>query len=249
MYNILAPVLAVYATLRVWGGALAERRFAAALGLVVGLGLTAYPVFAVVAICCVPPALYRMWREPSVTRRRRTVVNGALLLALTILPSLLWYLFVRATTGDFFQFELAQGEVVWMADAWAKGAGVFLHAWFAKAWKLVGMAPQVVPVGVLAALVAWFAFRRRSALAPAYPVMVAALYVSAAMFGFYTCVGWTVERLAYPIVPPLLLGVAAAAMAVARQLNEAGRRRFALATAALAVAQAVYVVAKDGPWS
>jgi hypothetical protein len=140
-----------------------------------------------------------------------------------------------------------------MADAWAKGAGVFLAKWFGFVWELIGFAAsQAFPVAVLAAFVGGIALRERlplAALRPAVPIVCAGLYVSAAVLGFYACVGWVVDRLAYPIVPPLLLAAAAAALAILPYLSPRGRRVLTVGTLLGTVAQVCYVVWKVGPWS
>jgi hypothetical protein len=250
MFNMLVPVLAVYATLRTWSGALADWRFATAMGIAAGLGMTAYPVFVVIPVCCLPPALVMIARTHLPSRRRRAIAGLALLLGFGALPSLLWYLAVRLTTGDFFHYEVAQGEVVWMAGSWAKGAGVLLYDLLHNAWVLFAAAmPQATAIILFAALTGWVTFAKGASLRPAYPFMTVGLYVSIAMLGFYACVGWLVDRLAYPILPPLLAAAAAAAIAVSQQLDERDRPRFATAISILALAQMVYVIAKDGPWS
>jgi uncharacterized membrane protein len=78
---------------------------------------------------------------------------------------------------------------------------------------------------------------------------LAALYVSFVVLGFYTCCGWTVDRLAYPLIPALLAAVAVAAVVVARRIDAERRPIFALGCALIALAQMVHVVVKDGPWS
>jgi hypothetical protein len=251
-FNILVPVMAVYATVWTRSGALMDRRFAVGLGIAVGLGMMAYPVFIVVPICVLPPALMLIAREHVRPVRLRAMVNLALLLALSILPSVLWYLFVRFTTGDFFHFEMAQGEVVWMADAWTKGADVFARTWLFNAWQLLAAAaPQAVPVLILAVLTAAAAFRgsRTVALSSVSPAIAVGLYVSVAMLGFYASVGWIVDRLAYPMVPPLLVAAATVAVVVSLRLDGRGRRGLAIGAMVLAMAQIAYAVAKDGPWS
>src|SRR5215467_11683720 len=56
MLNILVPVFAV---------ARIERPFALAMGALVGLGMTAYPVFVVIPACVLLPAIVGLWREES----------------------------------------------------------------------------------------------------------------------------------------------------------------------------------------
>ena len=251
MFNLLVPLLALHATLRTGQGAMNDWRFALAIGAITGLGILAYPVFVVVVACVVPVAVVIALRHRRLVQL--ALRNVALLLALSAAPSLLWYLYVRSVTGSFFQFELALGEVVWMANSWAKGLGFFILDWLDKARLLVGFAlPQAVAVAALVLLVVLVAMRAprvRTALRSVTPVALAALYVSFAVLGFYTCVGWTVPRLAYPIIPPLLAAAAAGVLALVRELDRTNRWRVAAACLFLAATQIAYVAAKGGPWS
>ena len=257
MFNILVPVLAVYATRQVVLRGRLDRHFALVMGAVIGLGMTAYPVFAVIAACMLPPALVGMLRETSWVARRRGVVNLAILLALTALPLALWYVYVRATTGGFFNAELDLHQVVWMKDALARGLGVFLAQWFGYlAELLVFAAPQMLG---LATLIVWLvasavvAIRTRRVapknLASAVPMIITGLYVSCAVLGFYTCVGWITDRLAYPMIPPLVIAAGATAVAIAQRLAPWPRAVLAGGCLAVAAAQVIYEVVKLGPWS
>jgi hypothetical protein len=253
MFNILVPVMAVYATQRVVADARVERKFALAMGLLVGLGMTAYPVFAVIPICVLLPAVIGLLRERSHAARRRDAASLALLGILSAVPWALWYVYVRITTDGFFAAELHLRQVVWMKDALADGLGAFFSQWFDYLGQLLQLAaPQAVS---LAALVGWLALtlaatvRQRIELAAASRIIAIGVYVSCAVLGFYTCVGWIVERLAYPAIPPLIVAAGAIAAMIAQRLAPRPRTIFAAGCLALAVAQVIYEVAKQGPWS
>ena len=251
MFNILVPVLSLYVTLRLLRGGLFDRPFVLGIGIVVGLGMTAYPFFAIVTVCAIPPAIFAMVTER--THRGRAATHLAALLVLSVVPSLLWYAFVRATTGSFFQYEMAQGEIVWMGEAWAKGFGPFLDKWFGNLWGLLGFAaPQAIPLAVVVAWLSIFALRHRAALRGAdqgWLITAAGLYVSIAALGFYTCVGWIVDRLAYPPIPPLIAAAGAMALVLNRKLPATQRRELAAGFLIIALAQMAFVIVKDGPWS
>jgi hypothetical protein len=257
MFNILVPLIAVYATLRSAAGAFSERSFALALGTLVGFGMTAYPVVAVVAACAVPPAIVLLAREKFAPVRWRGIVNIALFVALAAIPSALWYGFVELTTGHFFSAELDLRQVIWMKDELGKGLDVFLVQWFDYLGQLISFAaPQAI---ALVAFVVWLALtvfiqvarrgRQLASLSPALPGIAAGLYVSAAVLGFYTCVGWATDRLAYPMIPPLVAAAGAAALVIAQRLPPRRRPVFAAGCLAIAIAQIIYVVVKDGPFS
>jgi hypothetical protein len=245
MFNILVPLIALYATLRTWQGAILDRRFMLAMGVITGLGATAYPVFVVIPACLIPIAL--------ISARWRASGNLALLLALSIAPSALWYAYVVWQTGSYYQEEMAQGEVVWMMEALSKGYGNFIAEWFGTLGTFLMMAaPQALPLVVLLAWVTVAAIidrRARERLPSLMPMALAALYVSLAVLCFYTCVGWTATRLAYPILPPLLAAAAAGAVVVASHMDRSRRTVFAVGCVGILAVQMVYLVVKDGPWS
>jgi hypothetical protein len=257
MFNILVPVLAVYATQRVLAARRVERDFALGMGLIVGLGMTAYPFFVVIPVCILLPALVGLLRETSAAARKRDVASLAGFLALGAIPAALWYAYVQATAGVIFNAELDLREIVWMKDALEQGPGVLAAQWFGYLWELLGFAaPQALALG---ALVGWLALgvllaRARdrldlAQLSAAVPIIAIGLYVSVAVVGFYTCVGWVAPRLAYPMIPPLIAAAGAAAVVLARRLPPASRSVLAGGCLAVAVAQMIYVVAKNGPWS
>src|SRR5882672_12240164 len=142
--------------------------------------------------------MVRLAREQSAAIRRRSLGHLALFLALAAIPSVLWYLFVQTTTGRFFNAELDLRQVIWMKDALDKGLGAFLAQWFGYLGEfIVFAAPQAIALGAfviwLALTASLWAVRRRGELAslsPALPAIATGLYVSAAVLGFYTCVGW-----------------------------------------------------------
>jgi hypothetical protein len=171
-----------------------------------------------------------------------------------VLPSALWYIYVRATSGGFFAAEINLQQVVWMKDALAQGLGVFFAKWLGYLGELIAFAaPQALG---LVALVAWLVaialWTRRISLAnlaAAMPMIATGLYVSCAVLGFYTCVGWITDRLAYPMIPPLVIAAGATAVALAQRLAPRPRAVLTGGCLAIAAAQAIYEVAKLGPWS
>jgi hypothetical protein len=252
LFNVFVPVLALYATLRVVNGAAFDRTFAFGLGLAVGLGVTAYGVFIVVPACLMLPWLWALTREPSRRRRRHALANLALLFALGVAPMALWYFYVVATTGEFFHIEAEHfGQVVWIVEALEQGS--FLRRFFMTLGELLAFAaPQALPFAMLAVLLGVAALRDRNAAAglrATLPIAVIGLYVSVAFLSFYTCVGWYSDRLAYPAIPPLLITAGVAAATMAGRMDPRRRRMLASGCAGVALANLVWLVAKDGPWS
>jgi 4-amino-4-deoxy-L-arabinose transferase-like glycosyltransferase len=123
LFNVLVPVLALNATLRVLDGAAFDRTFALGLGLAVGLGLTAYGVFVVVPTCLMLPWLWALTREPSRARRRHALANLALLLALSIAPMALWYsTWFRRRANSFISRRRISVRSFGFWRLWSRGA-------------------------------------------------------------------------------------------------------------------------------
>jgi len=253
MFNILVPVIAVYAALRAWQGALGDSRFAVGMGLLTGAGLTAYGVFALVPLCIAAAGLLA-FNAAMPAERRRMGANLLLLLGLSAVPTALWYLLVRAAVGSFFSAEVNEEAFVWMLRLWRDGIDVLASEWMNKfAWMLRYAAPQALPLWALAAILARVAWRRReaarAALRQASPPIIAGVLVSAAVLVFYTCVGWVFPRLAYPILPPLIVAGGVFALGMAHHLDAASRTMLTRGVVLLALVAVIYEVAKDGPFS
>jgi hypothetical protein len=252
LFNVLVPVLALYATLRVFDGAAFDRTFAFGLGLAIGVGLTAYGVFVVLAACVMPPWLWALTRAPSRAHRQAAIANLALLLAVSIVPMALWYFYVVRTTGEFFHIEAEHfGQVVWMLDALQQGS--LLRRLFMTLGELLAFAaPQALPSAMLMVLLAAVGLHDQhaaAALRASLPIGAVGLYVGAAFLAFYTCVGWYTDRLAYAAIPPLLVAAGVMAAATTARMDPKRRQVLAFGCAGVAFANLVWVVAKDGPWS
>ncbi len=113
LFNIFVPVFAIAAAAWTLRSGL-TRRLAIAFGLIIGIGITMYPIFPIALALIVMMALLRPWREMA--------LNLAILAALSVVPYLAWYVFVRLKTGDFYSHEIhGYNQVAWLFDAWREG--------------------------------------------------------------------------------------------------------------------------------
>ncbi len=252
MFNILVPVMAVYAAVRVWHGALASRRLAVGLGFFVGFGFTAYGVFAIIPACVIAVSLLAIPRKRI--GRCNTAVNLGLMLVLSVLPTALWYFIVREVTGDFFSAEVNEEAFVWMLQTWNHGFSTLVAEWLSKFdWMLRYAAPQALALFVAVLFLLWMAWKNpvnaRRALRDSSASTGAGLFVSGAILVFYTSVGWIFPRLAFPIIPPLIVAMGAFAVAFAQSVRPELRLILTRGISMIAVANLIYVVAKDGPFS
>jgi len=251
MFNILAPVFCLYASLRAKTGALLRRRFAISIGLLAGLGCTAYPLFVIlvpcVAICSLAYASHqscrRVWSQ--------TIINIIIFMLFVFAPEALWIAFVLFKTGTFYHYEMESfGAVTWMFEA--QGFGAFLTRWLENLKHLLYFAAvQAVPAVVL--LVVVIASNRGidtdKNRAPLWPLVSTSILVSAVTAVFYTSVGvsFLSPRLAYSIVAPFVVVVAAAALASGRS-DFRRCRSIAYWSVSVAMISAIYTVVKDGPY-
>jgi hypothetical protein len=81
------------------------------------------------------------------------------------------------------------------------------------------------------------------------PVALSALVASTAIAVFYALEGTMYFRWAYATLPPLLLVLGVLALAIAERLPPPRRRALEVVCIALACAQLIYAVVKDGPFS
>lgn len=205
-------------------------------------------VLACVGVCALVFAL----RHGSRKIWSASIINIAVLTVLTFLPEALWVAFVRLKTGSFYQHEIvAHGEVVWMLDAWNQGLGTLVSIWLSKLASLLRMAaPQSIPLvaALMATLVISKWRNKRDAQPALLPLAATVALVSAMSDAFYTCVGFMVDRIAFSIVPPLIIAAAGSALAVTEG-DYTRRRILAYCCVAIALVAAIYTVAKNGPYS
>ena len=250
MFNIFVPVFVVWASVRATQGALAERRFAVLIGLICGFGATAYPFFLIILPCLFVAGLAAIWSGAS---WRASAINFVIVAVLTVLPELLWYIFVKLKTGDFYQFEMHHDrQVVWMMDALAQGVPNLIAEWSKKFIQLFReLGAQVLPAAGLLFILAGVPVERRTWRGPVNltAVLLCCLMVSLAGAAFYTTAGNIVWRLAYPIVPPLIVGFGVLLLTVINGLSPRGRWLIASACIVVTIAQVVALLVTHGPYS
>src|ERR1700694_1525848 len=104
--------------------------------------------------CRAAAALRALWGIPAT--RRQTAINLIMLLALSALPTALWYLIVRAVTGEFFSAEINEEGLVWMLRLWADGADALAAEWFSKLGQMLRYAaPQATALIALVLFPIW----------------------------------------------------------------------------------------------
>jgi len=255
MFNILAPVFAVWGALRASEGAMRDWRFATLVGLMAGFGATAYPLFIIVVPCVAITAIAAAIRARTRVALAVTAANILLLFVLTMLPETLWYHFVRYKTGGFYQYEMEHDRLIlWILDAWQLGFPHLATMWFDNLSHLTlqasaQMLPAAALLAVLAAALLVSRGTARAATAGLPRLLLCCAIVILLTAAFYATVGLVVWRTAFALVPPLIVGIGAGVVTVAGELPP--RRRWIVASACIVVAlvQSLWLVLKTGPYS
>jgi hypothetical protein len=262
--NTLVPLLTLYWALRANAGALADTRFAITVGAVVGLGTTTYGLFPVTAMAVLLFAgLHALGNWP---RNAGLVLlrNATILVMMSALPAVLWYVFVRETTGEFYNNEVVRANsVIWMLTAFHEGSSEFVRQFVLRAsFHFRGFISLLPMTAAMSAVTAAFLVaaavrlgREKMIASPAAGVrstVGTALVVALMLFGFYVCVGQFQVRHSYAAIPPLVAALGVIATTLAGRLPATWRRSFAgacgaiaMVTLALAVAEGQHVT---GQW-
>jgi hypothetical protein len=256
LFNTLVPLLAVFFAIRADAGALADIRFCAMVGAIVGFGQTAYANFLVITMAVLLFAglhAVRTWRD---SRKPVLLRNAAVLVAMSVGPAALWYGFLHYAIGQFHYHEFQDDKsVAWMVFALQQGDFVpQLIRRLAFQWSgLMSLLPMIelmalVMVGFLIA--AAVRLGRDSIVAPLIRetrwTLSIALVVGVMFFGFYVCIGQFQVRLDYAALPPVVTGLGVVATTLAARLQTPWRRSFGGACGAVALLALALAVA-EGP--
>ena len=245
IYNLFLGCLTAFLAFR-----LIERhqppgaRYVIGLALAIGIGVLVYGAF-LIPLMCVTLILLAWWRRPLV---------AWLFAIVALLPYAAWAVMLRAMTGRYYSHEVAAfRQFVWIADC-AKLSmehclpvvGTNLQQFF-NAASAVLIVPLLLLGGCRIASYVWPVASRGSrdrlrAIGVATAITFAVTAVFLAAMGFYR------QRLAWLLVPPLLVMVALELQAF--RLAIARPRRWLLDTGVLA-SLSVYLwilMSRQGPF-
>jgi hypothetical protein len=193
------------------------------------------------------------------TMSRQTVpqllLYAAFMIGVVLLPFLVWYQYIVSLNGKFFSFEVeCCSQIVWMFEAWNAGPQLFGQL---LAGKLGFFVTQTLAASLVVLVLAgfltlvWLAAGRQPLRFSGNEnvTITGALIITVATILFFSLIGYTVTRLAFGGVVPLIVISGVVAAAIFRGLQPAQRRYFGVATFLFAAAVAVIVVLKDGPYS
>jgi hypothetical protein len=243
MFNVLAPLACVAAAAHALEHPLLASGPAVALGILAGAESLAYGTFLMVPVCFAVGALAAGARTG---RARASLGTVAAVLAGFAAPLLGWYLTVVAVAGSFYSDETARfGHLVWVAEAIADGAAAFelrflLH--LRKQLAAVATADvHVVALLTVAASLAMLSGVRRRTLAPeARRMLLAAGIALSLLFLFLTLLGSHPTRLAWSIVPPMLVATGVLLGSARERLRPWERRALDLSLSTWSIAWLVW---------
>lgn len=244
MFNILAPLLGVL----VLAKPASSPKRAAAIGFAAGIGVLAYPLLAIVVACYGLRALIDLYSERNL---RVFLLRGVLVVVMAAVPVLAWYYFVLWRVGSFYSDSMAYRQLIWVADSYA--AGTLLADLSAKFGGLSREAArQAVALAAMfgLALLLLVVNRRRARFEHGDAMLVAAaLLTSLVVLVFHALAGFTMARVAYGILPPLIVICGVLARAAYRDERSSVLAWGAAAVfGAIIIAQMVYTVVKAGPY-
>lgn len=245
MFNILAPLLGVLVLARPAGSA----KRAALVGLGAGVGILAYPLMVVVAVCYGLRLLFDLYGD---RKARMFAIRAALLFVCTAAPVLGWYWFVMWRVGSFYSDAIAYKQLIWIADSFA--AGTLIADLGEKFGALIYQAALQSGALVAMLLVALVLALSRSGSSRGVldrtdvQVVAAAVVTSLIVLVFHALAGFYMARVAYGLLPPLFV-VCGVLVRSAFAGSETRRSwRGAALFVAIIAAQLAYTVVKAGPY-
>ena len=187
------------------------------LSLLIGLGILAYAANAILLLCLLLAEWRRaQWHLVSVLPRQLAA------LAATIVLPVGWSLYCTIVLGGFAVPEATtRREIVWILDARNQGIAELVYQigqrvdFFLEhgAWQAIPAAAALLAIAISVRLDGSAGFG--SWAANLRPKAEPALLASLVCLIFYIIIGWPAARLAYAVVPPLIIcagfGVAEAA--------------------------------------
>jgi hypothetical protein len=258
LFNTLVPLLALLFAVRAHNGALQDVRFATMVGAIVGFGQTAYAVFILISMIVLLFAGLHWIRNRRGSATLLLLRNAAVLVAMSLAPTVMWYAFIRISGNEFHFHEIeADKSFAWIVTSLQEGREHFRSELARRLdYQLAGLIallPMIkvmtaATLGFLAAAAVWPKGDRivLRLIGETWSTFAIALIIALIFFVFYVGVGTFQVRQSYASLPPFIAAGAALATAFAARLPTMRRRLFGGACAAVALVALAHAVA-DGP--
>jgi hypothetical protein len=254
LFNLLVPLLCLYALQQVRDHALIDRGRLFVLAFLVGLGVTAYGTFVLFLPSVVIGLIWAMVRDKA-RINLRVVGRLALVVALTVLPYLAWVFYVRTVTGSFYSVEIAaQSQFVWILPLLRSNPLAAIWQLVVKFLVLFGYAAsQAIALPLALVGVILLTLDREHALVDRLKRLqrfpLEALVISGLFLLFFAIDGEVARRTAFPAVPALVAGTAVVANDILRDAAPLRRRLGNGLIVLLVLLQGLITVFKFGPFN
>lgn len=231
-----------------------SRRDVAIMGALIGVMTLAYGAFAVTAAAAALCILFgAASKAPDSGLRRRAVLAGCLV-ASFFAPFLAWMTLLIARTGTFYSAETQRyHEFVWIYQQLPTGPLAYSLLVAKNVSSYVGFAvhAMTIPMLLIAALLLIFYQQTTSGrlVRANMDTRLAVIYYMIANATFYASMGFYQERLAWTIVPAVLVILGLQAGIVDRELTGLKQKIFRLGAAAVGIGYALHLVFKHGPYA
>jgi hypothetical protein len=257
LFNTLVPMLALVFAIRADAGALADIRFAATVGAIVGFGQTAYALFLVITMAVLLFAGVHAVRDRRAGAKLVLLRNAGIVVAMSVAPVIAWYSFLHFGIGQFHYHELQDDKsVAWMLIALHQDTAHFVAELNRRAgFQLRGVISLLPMIAVMAVVISGFLIAAAAVLGRDNIVLLIrevrrtvgiAVLVGLMFFGFYVCVGQFQVRLDSAALPPIVTALGVIATTLAGCLPRTWRRWFGGACATVALVAFVLAVT-EGP--
>jgi hypothetical protein len=230
------------------------RRDVAMIGVIVGVLSLAYGAFAVTAGALALAILLGDGTRAFVDDLRRRAVLVFCLVASFLAPFLVWMSVIVAKTGSFYSPETQRyHEFVWIYEQLPKGIVVYSLLVAKNVSSYVGFAVHAITIPMLLIAALLLVFYHQTTTGRLVNAQMdtrrTVLFYAIANAVFYASMGFYAERLAWTIVPAVLVILGLQAGIVDAELTGRNRRLFRIGTAVVAIGYALHLVFKPGPYA
>ena len=244
--TLLRPLLPRVGTIR--------RRHIAMIGVIVGVLSLAYGAFAVTAGALTLCILLGGEAKALFAGFRRKAILAFCLVASFFAPFLIWVSVVIAKTGAFYSPETQRyHEFVWIYEQLPKGLVVYSLLVAKNVSSYVGFAVHAVTIPMLLIAGLLLVFYRETTsgrlVRANVDTRLAVVFYAIANTTFYASMGFYAERLAWTLVPAVLVILGLQAGIVDSELTGLRQRLFRVGTAVVAIGYALHTVFERGPYA
>ncbi len=249
MLNIFSPLFCLWSFFEVVKHNMFKKISIFFVSVLTGILITTYASFFLFLPAVLIPAILIEKPFQTLAAAIRFLWRSVIIICLTILPSLLWYLYVLYKTGSFYSHSTeAYHHVVWMKDALQDGLFVLVSKLFNNTIQLIGFAGKQGWILLIVLLpfimgrsedkIQWQALLRS-------PMVIGSIFISVLFLVFFAMVGLIVERVAYTAIPPMIV-LSAYIMQHLEQKSTSLAYRL---TPVIIFTYGIYEIVKDGPYS